>query len=469
MLKAVRELGGYVIEDEGLDKEEIFVQKVELEAAKKVICATFEQTNLSLTYHSVHIETYDSSKSKRYLYRTFDHGRYDVTPTVKRITSVEKVKKRWDLWFGEYSAVYRKNPLIQSLSNEFQREKEKIFNDISEKYEALDKEEQKTSVLTLKIKEGGRERYIGDFDIFRTILEREATKKFFTRKYYGYEIESRGMSICSLCRKESEVFGFASPFSFFTVDKKGFAPQFLQRDSWKQLPICENCAVSLVAGREFLDNYLLKNFYGYKFYVIPRFTFGDVQKDVIETVKDQEKRAYTKSLLGEEEYILGLIKEKKDVMSFIFVFLKPKQKFFDIVQYVEAVPPSWIRNLFNTFEKVTENSIFREESLRILLGTEWAYDFTDGVWKGKKMTRMTMAGLVRSFFPSSKQTGVYDKYFLEVIGDILAQRPVSKELLINAFLREIRSRHANQKTWEEKLLSIKSLYLFTFISELYLI
>lgn len=300
-------------------------------------------------------------------------------------------------------------------------------------------------------------------------MEKEAIKKFFTRKYYGYEIESRGMGICSLCRKESEVYGFASPFSFFTVDKKGFAPQFLQEDSWKQLPICENCAVSLVAGREFLDKYLLKRFYGYRFYVIPRFTFGDIQEEVIETVKDREKREYTKSLLGEEDDILDLIKEKKDVLSLIFVFLKPKQKFFDIVKYVEDVLPSWIKKLFNTFNKVTENPIFREESLKRLLGKDWAYDFVTGVWKGKKVTQMNMAGMVRTFFPPSKETGVYDKYFLDVIGNILAQRPVSKDLLINAFIREIRNRHANQKEWEEKLLSIKSLYLLTFINELGLI
>lgn len=172
MLKAVRELGGYVIEDEGLDKEEIFVQKTELEGRKKVICAVFEQKNNSFTYHSVHLEDYDPSKSKEYLYRTFDHGRYDVTPTAK-ITSIEKVKKRWELWFGEYSEEYRKNLLVQSLSNEFQREKDKIFNDISEKYVELDKEEKRTSILTIKIKEEGER---GTLEIL-IFLERSWKKK----------------------------------------------------------------------------------------------------------------------------------------------------------------------------------------------------------------------------------------------------------------------------------------------------
>jgi len=468
MLKAVRELGEYVIKDEGLDEEEIFVQKTDLERVKKVICVVFKQKNGRLAYHNVHRENYEPSKSKEYLYRTFDHGQYDVTPTAK-ITTIEKVKKRWELWFGSYSEEYKKDPLILSLSDELQREKDTIFNEISRKYEELDKEEKRNSILTIKIKEDGTEKYLGEFDIFRIIFKNESRKKLYTWGSKGNKVESKGEGICSLCEKEAELWGFASPFPVYTVDKRGFAPCFLREDSWKRLPICANCAVSSVAGREFLDKYLLKKFYGYRFYVIPRFTFSAIQEGVIEIIKDQEKREYTKSLLGEEDDILDLLKEKKDALSLIFVFLKPKQKYFDIVKYVEAVPPSWIKNLFNTFKKVSERPIFREESLKRLLGKDWTYDFTDGVWKGKKVSQMDMAGMVRTFFPTSKETGMYDKYFLDVIGDILAQRHIDKDLLINAFIREIRNRHAKQKEWEEKLLSTKSLYLLTFITELGLI
>lgn len=327
------------------------------------------------------------------------------------------------------------------------------------------REEKRNVIFTIKIKEDGEEKYIGDFDIFRRILREETIKTFFI----SHGVESRGEGICSLCGKKEEVYGFASPFSFYTVDKKGFAPQFLREASWKQLPICEDCAVSLVGGKKFLDNYLLKRFYGYQFYIIPFFTFGDIRKEVIETIKDSEKREYTKSLLGEEDDILDLLKEENDVITFAFVFLRPKQKYFDIVKYVEEVPPSWIKNLFDVFGRINQKSIFREDLLRKLLGNDWVGDFKDGIWKGKRRPLMDMAGMIRTFFPPSKETGVHDKYFLDIIGDILAQRPLRKDLLINAFLREMRNRHVNQKEWEEKLLSTKSLYLLTFINELGLI
>ncbi len=468
MLKAVRDLGEYIIEHEGLSEEEIFIQKTKLSNTKKVICVVFEEKNGNLAYYNTHTEGYepdDPEEPRKYLYRIFDHKLYDVTPTAK-ITSIEKVKRRWELWFGQYSAEYRDNRLINSLTDEFLKNKEKIFEDISEKFGELDKNEKRNAILSIKIK-NEKEKYVGDFDIFKEIFRKEVTKKFFTRKY-DREIESRGNGKCYLCGNEGEVYGFASPFSVFTVKKRGFASQFLQNDSWKQLPICEKCAVFSVAGREFLDKYLSKGFYDYRFYVIPNFIFEGIQKEVIEDIKDSKKKSYAKSLLGREDDILDIIKEKRDVISLIFVFYRPKQgDYFDIVKYVEDVPPSWIKKLFDTFNEIGRKQIFKEESLQKIFGKKWVNDFIEGIWNGKKLRFMSLGGITRTFFPPSRETGVYDKYFLDVIGDILAQRFISKDLLINAFIREIRNEHVNNRY--ERLYALKSLYLLTFIDELDLI
>ncbi|MDI6882566.1 MAG: type I-B CRISPR-associated protein Cas8b/Csh1 [Methanothermobacter sp.] len=310
---------------------------------------------------------------------------------------------------------------------------------------------------------------MGDFDIFRRILKEEARKKFF--KAHG--VESKGDGKCYLCGNEGEVYGFASPFSVFTVDKKGFAPQFLRENSWKQLPICEGCAVSLIVGKEFLDKYLSKRFYGYKFYVIPSFTFGDIQDEVISEIKDLEKGEYRKTfLLVEEDEILDIIKEKEDIISLIFVFYKTKQKdYFDIVKYVEDVPPSWIKKLLDTFNEIGRKQIFKEEYLKKIFeifGNKWANDFIEGSWNGKK-EKMDLGGITRTFFPASKETGIYDKYFIDIIGDILAQRNINSDFLITAFIREIRSKHVNSDEFKERLFALKSLYLLSFIDKLGLI
>lgn len=463
MLEAVKRLGEYDIEKRGLNDAEILIQKSKLANTKKVICVVFEQKNSDVFFDHVHIEDYNQAESGRYLYRTFRDGKHDATPTAI-MTSLEKVKNRWDQWFRIYSEKYKSNQLINLLSDEVQTKKEEIFNEISKKYETLNKEEKKKLVLTIKIKEGGKEKFIGDFNIFRDILKEMAKEKF----YYKHNVFSKGDGICSLCKGKGEVLGFASPFSVFTVDKKGFAPEFLRENSWKQLPVCEHCAISLEAGKEFLDNYLRKKFYGYQFYVIPHFIFGKIQEDIIEDIKDLNRRKYSESLLGEEDDILDLMKEKKNVINLIFVFLKPKQKdYFDIVRYVEDVPPTWIKKLFDTIKKINNNkSIFKQEYLKKLFGKKWSEDFINASWKGKKLPYMNMAGMIRVFFPQSRKTGIYDKYFIDLVGDILAQRAISEDLIVNAFVREIRNKHVKQDSWNEALYSLKSLFLLTFINEL---
>ncbi len=469
MLKAVAEMGEFIINERELSSEEIFTQKNKLSKTEKVLCVVFEKDNTNLRYHGVHSEKYEPIKSDKYLYRIFNHRRYDITPTA-RMTSVEKVKKRWELWFGEYSKNYSDNQLIKSLREEFERNKDEIFEDLSKKFDELDKKEKKNTILTIKIKDD-EEKYVGDFKIFRDIFREEARKKFFTRKY-NREIESKGIGKCNLCREECEVYGFASPFSVFTVDKKGFAPSFLQEDSWKQLPICEQCALSLVAGREFIDTNLSKNFYGYKFYMIPYFTFKGINENVIGEIKDSGSIKYAKSLLSSEEEIVDNIKDEKDIINLIFVFYKPKQgDYFDIVKYIEDVPPSWIRTLFTTFDDIKSESIFKEEDLRQIFSKKWVNDFTEASFNGKNVWKQTpnLSKFIRTFFPSSKRTGVYDKYFIDIIGDILVQVPISNDFLIKSFLRELRDKYANNEKFSETIVSLQSLYLLIFLYKLNLI
>jgi len=470
MLEAVKNLGEYVIKDERLSDESILLEKSKLRNVKKVICAVFIWKNGKLSFDKVHIEDYDSSKAEKYLYRTFDHGQYDVTPTAK-ITLMKKLEKRWSLWFGEYCRPYKKDNLIDSLINLFNDEekKDKLFKQISERYESLAKEEKANSIITIKISENEKEKYLNGFDIFKEIFKKEALKKLYTWGSKGSKVISKGNGICSLCRKEGEVWGFASPFSVYTLDKKGFAPYFRREESWKRLPICEGCAISLAAGKEFLDTYISYPFYGYRYYVIPRFIFRDVEKEVIEDIKSYKGKEYKEGLLSEEGDISEDVREKEDILTLIFVFCKPKQKFFDIVKYVEDVSPSWLNKLYETFDKVNQKSIFKQEYLKILFGPKWSNDFVKGNWKGEKLKKMNMSGMIRPFFPASKETGIYDKYFLDVVGDILGGKSISKELLIGAFMREMHSKHVNEESWTECLLALKSLYLLTFINELGLI
>lgn len=448
MLDSIRKLGSYIIKNEELSEEAILTEASKLKNAR-IICIIFEFENGNITYDGTHLEEYDSSKSEKYLYRTFSHGHYDVTPTT-RLTSLDKVKKRTFTWFKTYS---KKNQLVQSLGEEIGKKSEMIFSDVSKIYDGLSRDE-RNLILTIKIKEEGKENYLGDYPIFRSIFKEESLRKF----YFKHKVESRGGGICHLCGKKGEVLGFAVPFSFYTFDKQGFAPNFLREDAWKRLPICTECAISLVAGKEFLNKYLLKNFIRrrLKFYVIPKFLFEDTYEDIIEEIKSANKKEYVESLLCAEDYILSIMKEKENVLNLIFVFIKPKQKdFFDIVKCVEDVPPFWIKKMDKALEDVKSFSLFKEGVLKKILGKKKTGDL--GVY--------TIDDLVGPFFPGPS----YDNFFVSIVGNILAQKIIDKNLLIKAFVREIRDRHVNEKAWEERILCLKSFMLFLFLSRLNII
>jgi len=452
MLHAIKKLGDYVIEKENMNEEEPLIQKSKLMNSKMILSAVFELKDGDLTYYRVNIEPDPFYKADKILYRTFTHGRYDVTPTT-RVLSIEQLEKRILLWFKEVAKKYD-HPLIKSLHREIEDKSDKIFEDLSKRYNELSKEDKRGVIFTIKIKEGERDKYFSDFEIFREIFKKEASEKFFIK----HKVESKGKGTCHICCQETEVLGFASPFSFSTFDKPGFVSSFDRKNSWKSLPICVKCAVSLEAGKGYLDRKLLKRFDGFKFYVIPNFVFGEVNEEVMDEIESSDKRKYVDSILCAEDDILDILKEEEKVMNLIFIFIKPKQKdFFDIIKYVEDVPPSWIKRLSDALKEVRDLKIFRDETvLKKIFGEKKT---------GGLDSKITIGSLLRPFFPKPD----YDKSFIDLVGGILAQKKIDKNFLINAFVREIRNRHVNKKHWEEKTLCLKSFMLLKFLNKLNLI
>lgn len=238
MLYAIKKIGEYIVEKENLTEEESLIQRSKLIDAKKILCIVFKLKDDKTIYYRINIEEDPVSKARRLLYRTFTHGHYDVTPTT-RFLSPEKVKKRTLLWFREFSKKYN-DPLIKSLYRKITKKSDEIFEELSKKYDELNEEEKRGVMFTIKIIEGEHEKYLGEYAIFKEIFKKESLEKFFAK----HKVESKGEGICHLCSRKTEVLGFASPFSFSTFDKPGFAPILNQKNSWKALPICAECAVA---------------------------------------------------------------------------------------------------------------------------------------------------------------------------------------------------------------------------------
>ncbi len=170
-----------------------------------------------------------------------------------------------------------------------------------------------------------------------------------------------------------------------------------------------------------------------------------------------------------EDDLLDLMKNYESIIALTFVFYIPTQgRNFIITRYVEDVAPSWINSLIQRFKQINRKKIFTEKNLQTLFGNKWSGGFMSKTtsWEGKILSRRELGGVVRTFFPKSKETGVYDKYFIDMMADILSKKPINEKKLIKAFVREIRNKHIKNNYWSETFYVLNSLYLLIFLKEI---
>ena len=124
MIDAIESLGKYEIRDKKRDNIDLFIEHTKLKNTKKVICIVFRKEENNINYNGLHIEDYDSSKNRKYLYRTHQSKRFNITPTTKisydlknKKLEREKTFRIIEYWFCKF---------IPILENENILDKEQI-------------------------------------------------------------------------------------------------------------------------------------------------------------------------------------------------------------------------------------------------------------------------------------------------------------------------------------------------------
>lgn len=483
MLKAIKDLGEYITNIEGLSQEAILTDSSKLVNTNKMLCVTLKRENNSLFFKDVHIEDYSQDKANKILFRSFRHGQYGAFLTsiikVKRknrkidhAASIESIQKKWTLWFRKYSDKLNDYELFQSLNQELFKN-EDIFNKVTDTYQELSDEDIGNCLITIKIRVDKGEKYPSEIYEFAKVFRDNSLEDLFSK----HGVVARGKGTCAFCGRLDDVMP-GSPFAVFTVKKEGFAYNFDRKNSWKQLPICKECSLDLQAAKESIMNKNKLNLsftlYGYKYFVIPHFINRGVSEEIITELELRKNEDYRNGLINAEEDILEIVKDKKDVLNLIFVFYKSKQQFFDIIKYVEDVPPSWIKEVYDTFYLTNQKTLFKENSLKVILGENWVGNFLNGqnngntIWKSKKSGKL--AEIIRGFFyHREKDKKIFDKSSLNVLANILDSKQIDKGYFIKHMIRAIQEEYGRGNIWGGKLLSLKSFYLFNFLLSLGLI
>lgn len=432
------------------DKSDIakFLENLDLEY---VVSVDMENSNGELKFIKVDFEEFEKQKIPRYLYRSGPPNGTDMSPSSKitdvrlrtfpRITRcVSNILKNEKL----YNMKPEEKEMLISIKSVIQSNSELIM----EKIEKINPKSKRSNLLTIKIDN----KYPGDFDIFKKVLVTNSSDQFYSK--YGEESRSSNQ-ICSIClNPKDSVYGFVSTFPFYTVDKAGMVTGgFNQSESWKNYPVCPDCAATLECGKKYIKENLDFSFYGFRYLMVPHFLSGETMTNIMDVLENYQKdlkivKDHKIQLTSDENDIMDLLGEQKDNMSVDLMFYEEKQagKVFNILLHIEEVLPSRFRRLFTEKNHIDNMNVFSELSYPD--GKPFDFNFS----------------VIRNFFPNSRIDPSYDKSFLEITDKIFRGNPVKYDFILHHIVEKFRIKFSKDESlyWD----CMRSLMLLHFLNNL---
>ncbi|BBO89337.1 TIGR02556 family CRISPR-associated protein [Desulfosarcina ovata] len=367
----------------------------------------------------------------------------DKTPTAKVAKSISGTfKQKVMAWFvSNKDAEFLEPPekeYLDKIHSALIQNEERIIGDLEDQHKLT---EAKGVVLSLQLIENENKKYIGDIPSIAAFIiqESKASYKFSkTFKKYSYSTDK----VCSICNDfKKEVFGYFTSLGFYTVDKPGMvAGGFLQDQSWKNYPVCLECALDIETGIKEKENYFDFRFYGCRYYLIPRLIHNIGRSEIIDTIKEYNQKLAVSdearhTVLNPEEDVIWLLRDNQNHAQFTLLFYdKPQKGVFRIVENIEEVLPSRIKRLYDAKSLIDEIFIFKLPQK-----------------DGKRIFRFSF-GVLRLFFPRDKARGNHDKDFLQIVHKVFAGMPIQWDFLISQIMIAVRNRFANaENEWFQVL------------------
>ncbi|RKD25346.1 CRISPR-associated protein Csh1 [Caminicella sporogenes DSM 14501] len=405
-LNAVSELGKKRLEDimkkKVGDVLELFVENPNDNGTYNTVLEI--TLNKDFDYIGINIAEFRKDFILKYLYKKGATNGADYTPTA-RLTTPEKtfnkkILKCLEDTIKEYKGHSEKD-MIKKLLDTLKDNQEKIINDIKGSINSKNK-----YILTVKYDE----KYIGEFEIFKEKVKNQAIKSY----YLIDKKESKGKNKkCSICKKEKEeVFGNANIFKFYTVDKKGYvAGGFKKLDSWKNFPVCEDCAINLELGKKYLDENLKFKFQGRDFYLIPKLLYKKNLDKVLKTLTKLDDRNIDDRYENAEEMIIKRLSKVEDYATFDMLFFEVNNSALNIKLNVQEILPSRFRKIYENMTKI--NSIFSSSEISENIKVNFSF--------------------LNTLFPRK----TYNRYFLETIDIILSDKEIDYKFIISHICNHI--------------------------------
>jgi len=377
-----------------------------------------------------------------YLYKKGPSNGTDATPTSMVASQLPRTFGRFLRWFEnyeEYEISDDEKDTIQKMSIALRCQKDKILEELNNKYAQRDPDT--NAIITLGFEKGDDYSHINEYPLFEKILLLQGKGKYSYKKSQGTSLGEN--SVCCLCeQRKPEVYGFAIPWTFHTYDNlTNLSGGFEISESWKNTPICFDCATILELGKRFVEEKLSFDFYGFNYLLIPKMAMGGDSEEILRilTAKDQKRdqkisQEVRKRLTADEKEILEIVAKQSDFISTTLFFYKKVKSQYNILLSIDGIVPSRLRRIFNTKNKVDKRfRIYNEKVLNEPQREREPLEFNFKV--------------VRTFFPSSSmmkkfevmpKNGNFDKIFMDIVNKIFVGNSIDYHLLIKYIILRIR-------------------------------
>jgi CRISPR-associated protein Csh1 len=285
-------------------------------------------------YKGLCLRDYTPDLETKLLYKKLN-GHEDASLTSKLQTN--KVQNTIKRIFNHLS---KNDPELYDKLKDY---KEKIVRDL----ERLEYDKKKVYLLTIKLDgklPGEVDKYVEGF------------KKRISRDFYmDSNVKARGVGVCSLCNEEKEVNGLFRELKWYTIHNSSFSMFEDKNEAYKQFPVCDDCAYTLIAGKRVLDDLLTIKLFGMDAWVIPKTSrIEDLDKFMsmfISFIKGYEKLGFTRDFTMLEQRLERFLSSQKQVLSYSIVFWI-KGHDWKIIDVIDEVPPSRFTQIIKRIREV---------------------------------------------------------------------------------------------------------------------
>ena len=443
--RAITAIGKIELESKSnLEAFELYIQNMFPKENYRMLLGVFSiggkpiNDGIGISFLYPKIENVSSINYGKYLYRKGSARGGDITFTTKAGNLEKKLNTfrsqvKNTLQFAKQNSLQREHNLFTNLDNYLESNFLEFQNRLIGVYHDLDKKEQQKCGFSLLFIENGEEKYLRNFEVCKLQILDDG----ITGKYSKYGVESKSQhNTCSICLKEkNQVFGFASPFKYATVDKVGFVSGFFdQRSNWKNYPICSECAIELETGEKFVSTKLRKSFYGNSYFIVPKSVIPGDFTNLSKALKRIEKIEYEKIarlnksedtfIQKKEDSLFRLLGEEENTFSVSLLFFEenPTTKAINILMMLEEVFPSTFRKIFIDSTRKVNDYAWYKGQIKV---KKRLYDLEFHF------------GLIKAFFPA---------HFYEMIHKVFNQEKLATEFLWKSFMNLIRSNRNKMKS-----------------------